>query len=120
MAKTIDFDINPSGIEYYRTGSTTTVTNKPLEAISVIPEDIFKFDVPIALISKPAIKKVIFNPPATIVFFTDNTKTVVKCSEDDIFNPWAGMALCVCKKLYGSEFHKNFSKHCRDYEKEET
>ena len=26
------------------------------------------------------IKKVKFNPPATIVFWTDNTKTVVKCN----------------------------------------
>lgn len=29
----------------------------------------------------PKIERVIFNPPATIVFWSDKTKTVVKCSE---------------------------------------
>ena len=32
------------------------------------------------------IKNVKFNPPATIVFWTDNTKTVVKCNGEDEFD----------------------------------
>lgn len=91
--------------------NTSTITVSP----STIPWKL-EFDSPVPMIIKPTIKKVIFNPPATIVFFDDGTKTVVKCNEDDIFNPWAGMALAICKKLYGSEFHKNFKKHCCDKE----
>ena len=48
------------------------------------------------------IKKVKFNPPATIVFWTDNTKTVVKCSGED-YDPEKGLAMCICKKVLGDK-----------------
>ena len=48
------------------------------------------------------IKKVKFNPPATIVFWTDNTKTVVKCSCED-YDPEKGLAMCICKKMFGNK-----------------
>ena len=63
------------------------------------------------------IDKVIFNPPATIVFWLDGTKTVVKCKEGEEFSEWAGIALCLAKKLYGPNFHKIFKAHCSDSEK---
>lgn len=63
------------------------------------------------------IDKVIFNPPATIVFWEDGTKTVVKCKEGEEFSEWAGIALCLAKKLYGSNFHKIFKAHCSDPDK---
>ena len=46
------------------------------------------------------IKNVKFNPPATIVFWTDNTKTVVKCNRED-YDPEKGLAMCICKKVLG-------------------
>lgn len=49
-----------------------------------------------------AIKNVKFNPPATIVFWTDNTKTVVKCNGED-YNPEKGLAMCICKKVLGNK-----------------
>lgn len=64
-----------------------------------------------------AIDKVLFNPPATIVFWLDGTKTVVKCKEGEEFSEWAGIALCLAKKLYGPNFHKIFRAHCSDPEK---
>lgn len=48
------------------------------------------------------IKKVKFNPPATIVFWTDNTKTVVKCKGED-YDPEKGFAMCICKKVLGDK-----------------
>lgn len=48
------------------------------------------------------IKKVKFNPPATIVFWTDNTKTVVKCNSED-YDPEKGLAMCICKKVLGDK-----------------
>lgn len=50
---------------------------------------------------KPEIKNVIFNDPATIVFWNDGTKTVVKCSEDDVFDPEKGLTMAITKKIYG-------------------
>lgn len=49
------------------------------------------------------IKNVIFNPPATIVFWTDNTKTVVKVQNDEPFDPEKGLTMAICKKVYGNE-----------------
>lgn len=47
------------------------------------------------------IERVIFNDPATIVFWSDGTKTIVKCSKDDTFDKEKGLAMAVCKKLLG-------------------
>ena len=54
------------------------------------------------------IKKVIFNKPATIVFWADGTKTVVKCADFDIFDPEKGLAMAICKRVYGDRFHSVF------------
>lgn len=48
------------------------------------------------------IKKVIFNDPATIVFWTDNTKTVVKCDNED-YDPEKGLAMCICKETLSNK-----------------
>jgi len=50
----------------------------------------------------PDIRKVIFNPPATIVFWDDDTKTVVKCMDGQPFERYAGFAAACMKKLFGS------------------
>ena len=51
----------------------------------------------------PEIKNVIFNNPATIVFWEDGTKTVVKCQDGDEFDPEKGLAMAIVKKAYGSK-----------------
>lgn len=64
------------------------------------------------------IKKVIFNEPATIVFWADGTKTVVKCSKDDGFDPEKGLAMAIAKKFFGNEngYSKNIKKWVDIYE----
>lgn len=49
------------------------------------------------------INDVIFNPPATIVFWKDGTKTVVKCQDGDCFDPEKGIAMAYFKKLHGNK-----------------
>lgn len=51
----------------------------------------------------PEIKNVIFNDPATIVFWEDGTKTVVKCQDGDEFDPEKGLAMAITKKAYGNK-----------------
>ena len=48
------------------------------------------------------IKKVIFNNPATIVFWSDGSKTVVKSNLDD-YDPEKGLAMAIAKKALGNE-----------------
>lgn len=63
------------------------------------------------VILRPKIKKVIYNPPATIVFWDDGEKTIVKCCEEDQWDSEKGLAMAICKKLYGKSFHKVFKDH---------
>ena len=57
-----------------------------------------------------SIKKVIFNDPATIVLWSDGTKTVVKCDERDEFDPEKGLAMAICKKHFGGGFYNDIFK----------
>ena len=49
------------------------------------------------------IKKIMYKPPATIVFWNDGTKTVSVCEEGDVYNKELGFALCVLKKKYDNK-----------------
>lgn len=48
------------------------------------------------------IKKVVFNDPATIVMWSDGSKTVVKCQPGDKYSEELGLAMCIAKKYYGN------------------
>lgn len=50
----------------------------------------------------PDIRRVIFSGPATIVFWEDNTKTIVKCMKGERFERYAGFAAACMKKMFGS------------------
>lgn len=62
------------------------------------------------------IDKVVYSPPATIVFWKDGSKTVVKCSENDVFDPLAGIAFALMRKVYGKEY-RSIEKYAKEYEK---
>lgn len=65
----------------------------------------------------PSIKKVIFNNPATIVFWNDGTKTTVKCSERDEYSEEVGLAMAISKKAFGNKgnFNEVFKKYIPTY-----
>lgn len=62
------------------------------------------------------IKKVIFNPPATIIFWKDGSKTVVKC-DGEAFDPEKGMAMAISRKVLGDsyDYYNVFEKWCKKY-----
>ena len=68
----------------------------------------------------PEIKKVKFNGPATIVFWADGTKTVVKCQDGDDYSEEVGLAMCIVKKAFGntSKYNDIFKKWCPSYDAE--
>ena len=57
-----------------------------------------------------SITNVIFNNPATIVFWSDGTKTVVKCDERDEFDPEKGLAMAICTKHVGGGIYNDIFK----------
>lgn len=70
----------------------------------------------------PEIKKVIFNNPATIVLWKDNTKTVVKSGEDETFDPEKGLAMAISKKALGNcgSYFDTFKKWTEPYYEDEA
>lgn len=59
------------------------------------------------------VENVIFNDPATIVFWNDGTKTVVKAQNGEAFDPEKGLAMAICKKMIGKNtgrYYKIFKK----------
>lgn len=70
--------------------------------------------------NKPeSIKNVIFNDPATIVFWNDGTKTVVK-AENEEFDPEKGLAMAISKKVLGNKgnYYETFKKWLPEKESE--
>lgn len=65
------------------------------------------------------IKKVIFNNPATIVFWADGTKTVVKAKNED-FDPEKGLAMAIVKKAFGNKgsYFNKIKRWTNDYNEE--
>lgn len=64
---------------------------------------------------KMKIENVIFNDPATIVFWRDGSKTVVK-AKDEPYDPEKGLAMAIAKKAYGNEgnYYNEFKKFIKD------
>lgn len=60
------------------------------------------------------IKNVVFNKKATIVFWSDGTKTVVKKQKGDKYNKEVGLAMAMAKKFYENTniFNDEIRKWC--------
>lgn len=53
-------------------------------------------------IDEMSIRNVIFNDPATIVYWSDETRTVVKVENGERFDPEKGLAMAITKKVLGN------------------
>ena len=62
------------------------------------------------------INDVIFSGPATIVLWSDGSKTVVKAQNGEKMDAEKGLAMAVVKKLYGNggRYYDLFKKFCAD------
>lgn len=84
--------------------------------IPYINVDTKKTDYKEGLVAELTPINVIFNPPATIVFWEDGEKTVVKCGEGEVFDKEKGLAMAFCKRVWGNKgrFNTMFEKWCFD------
>lgn len=64
-----------------------------------------------------SIKKVIFNPPATIIIWSNDEKTVAKCGPNDDWDPEKGFAMAALKHYMGKS---NLGWFLRKYADAET
>lgn len=94
-------------------GDQVKISNEVVKRGESLINQTFGIKVPRELIEKcrPRIEKVIFNNPATIVIWSDGTKTVVKC-QDGGFDPEKGLAMAISKKFLGNKgnYYEEFKK----------
>lgn len=69
--------------------------------------------------------KILIQGTATIIWWSDGMKTVVKCQKGDKMDPEKGIAMCVMKKFMGTnETHSNYLDFAKDaiakYEKQQA
>ena len=58
--------------------------------------------------------RVVFNGPATIAFWPDGTKTIVKCQDNEPFDPEKGVAMAILKKVFGGGRYNDIIKRLID------
>ena len=90
-----------------------------IELSASVPQEavILKSYNPKKIFNVPNVEKVLFRNPATIVWFSDGTKSVAICGYDDVYDKETGMAICLCKRMLGNkEYRELMEKWC--YEKE--
>lgn len=69
------------------------------------------------IIIKPKVDRVIFHNPATIIYWKDGSKTVVKCQPGDTYDEEKGFMAAYLKKLLGND--NTFNKEIKKYVKED-
>ena len=72
----------------------------PDSAIERLHRALFPQEITIDL--REGIERVLFNNPATVVFWKDGSKTVVK-AHNEAFDPEKGLAMAICKKFMGGK-----------------
>ena len=70
------------------------------------PRNIKPYEIYFAIPKYLEIEKVIYNNPATIIFWNDNTKTVVQCQPSDKYDPEKGLVMAIAKKALGNTSRK--------------
>lgn len=98
--KPIDIDLTFS----YR--PTTDKKKKPVDS----------FETKQSTNSRVKIRDVIFSDPATVVFWDDNTKTVVKARGGEKYDKEKGLAMAIIKKITGNvgNYYEIFKEWCGD------
>lgn len=105
-------------LETWRIGSLENWLNDYNRALigadSISPPDEVTAHYSVGLKCPTRISRVIFSPPATIVFWKDGTKTVVKC-ENEPFDAEKGIAMAVAKKMLTSKDYNRLLDTAFDY-----
>lgn len=95
---------NLKKIGYDKASEFISTITKPKKEEEIMGPDKLDLDFKIYYapeLSIPGVERIKFNGPATIIFWKDGTKTVVKCQEGDEYDSEKGVLFCVLKKLIG-------------------
>lgn len=88
------FELDRKEINIFDWVSDSTIA-RSIDASKILLNNSIKFTL-------PKITRVIFNDPATIIFWDDSTKTVVKATNEP-FDKEKGIAMAIAKKALGNK-----------------
>ena len=90
--------------------SSRPTTNKKKEAKKLVDS----FETKQSTNRRVKIKDVIFSDPATVVFWSDDTKTVVKTRGGEKYDKEKGLAMAIVKKITGNtgNYYNIFKEWC--------
>jgi hypothetical protein len=101
-----DVQITRNNKTYTAKASQLTMINPPAgdthrryPIVTKETEDRIKKDI----LKRYGIERIIYNDPATIVYFNDGSKHVVKTSPNDVFNHRDGVLMCVIQHLTANQ-----------------
>ena len=110
--KPIDIELRPIDIDL--TFSSRPTTDKKKET----KKPVDSFETKQSTNRRVKIRDVIFSDPATVVFWNDNTKTVVKTRGGEKYDKEKGLAMAIIKKITGNtgNYYEIFKEWCGDEE----
>ena len=81
-------------------------------------KSVYSFETKQSTNRRVKIRDVIFSDPATVVFWDDNTKTVVKTRGEEKYDKEKGLAMAIIKKITGNtgSYYNIFKEWCGDEE----
>jgi len=56
------------------------------------------------------VKKIFINGNRLVILWSDNTRTMSTCGENDIFDPEIGFCIAIAKKIYGKKKYQRMLK----------
>ena len=104
------------GYDYFTTPLNATAYITPEMIKKILGNTPIRFYSKDSLMVGISIKDVRFSPPATIVFWSDNTKTVVKAQGGEPFDAEKGLMACIIKRITGNTCRSNelFKKYIKE------
>ena len=88
--------VTESAVSIDRSANPATTDCRPIDLRSLLTRMVLDNR------SDLSVKRILKSGPATIVFWGDNTKTIVKRAEDEEESDYAAFTAALAKKVYGS------------------
>ena len=106
--KPIDIELRPIDIDSTFSSRPTTAKKKETK------KSVDSFETKQSTNRRVKIRDVIFSDPATVVFWDDNTKTVVKTRGGEKYDKEKGLAMAIIKKITGNagNYYEIFKEWC--------
>lgn len=103
MGISIQDYVNNTLEEWQNLGDTTFIPKDNANYGGTLTRLVYNTEGTLSRKNRVYITKVLYNNPATVVFWSDGTTTKNICPPDTLYNPDAGLAFCMLRKFMGND-----------------